>query len=61
MARWKAASVFSGASLDAPLFEEYEAGKYVEWNDREWEKLSVSSAVIYNVKFEDIFNTITIN
>ena len=42
-------------------FEEYEAGKYVEWNDNEWEKLSVSSAVIYNVKFEDTFNTITIN
>ena len=42
-------------------FEEYEAGKYVEWNDSEWKKLSVSSAVIYNVKFEDIFNTITIN
>ena len=42
-------------------FEKYEAGKYVEWNDSEWEKLSVSSAVIYNVKFEDIFNTITIN
>ena len=42
-------------------FEEYEAGKYVEWNDSEWEKLSVSSAVIYNVKFEDTFNTITIN
>ena len=42
-------------------FEEYEAGKYVEWNESEWEKLSVSSAVIYNVKFEDTFNTITIN
>ncbi len=42
-------------------FEKYEAGKYVEWNNREWEKLSVSGADIYNVKFEDIFNTITIN
>ncbi len=42
-------------------FEEYEAGKYVEWNNREWAKLSVSDAVVYDVKFEDIFNTITIN
>ncbi len=42
-------------------FEEYEAGKYVEWNSREWEKLSVSGATVYGVKFEDLFNTININ
>lgn len=42
-------------------FEEYESGKYVEWNKKEWEKLSVSNATIYSVKFEDVFNTITIN
>ncbi len=42
-------------------FEQYESKKYVEWNKREWEKLSVSGAAGYQVKFEDIFNTIEIN
>lgn len=41
-------------------FEEYESDKYVEWNDKVWESLSVSGAALYSVKFEDIFNTITI-
>lgn len=56
-------AILSDKKLEAfnEQFEEYEAGKYVEWNSREWEKLSVSGATVYGVKFEDLFNTININ
>ena len=42
-------------------FEQYESSKYVEINKDEWNKLKVSSAPSFNVRFEDLFNSITIN
>ena len=41
-------------------FEQYESSKYVEINKDEWNKLKVSSAPSFNVRFEDLFNSITI-
>lgn len=37
-------------------FEKYEAGKYIDINKKEWEKLSVESAQKLSVNFEEIFN-----
>lgn len=37
-------------------FEKYEAGKYVDINKKEWDKLSVESAAKLSVNFEEIFN-----
>ncbi len=37
-------------------FEKYEAGKYIDINKKEWEKLSVESAQELSVNFEEIFN-----
>lgn len=36
-------------------FEKYEAGIYVEWNDKQWKKMSVSANDIYAVSFEEVF------
>ena len=36
-------------------FEKYEAGIYVEWNDRQWKKMSVSANDVYAVSFEEVF------
>ena len=41
--------------------KQYESSKYVEINKDEWNKLKVSSAPSFNVRFEDLFNSITIN
>ena len=38
-------------------FEQYESSKYVEINKDEWNKLKVSSAPSFNVRFEDLFNS----
>lgn len=37
-------------------FEKYEAGKYIDVNKKEWEKLSVESAHKLSVNFEEVFN-----
>lgn len=37
-------------------FEKYEAGKYIDINKKEWERLSVESALELSVNFEEIFN-----
>ncbi len=37
-------------------FEKYEAGKYIDINKKEWEKLSVESAQKLPVNFEEVFN-----
>jgi len=37
-------------------FEKYEAGKYIDINKKEWEKLSVQSARKLPVNFEEVFN-----
>lgn len=36
-------------------FEKYEADIYVEWNDRQWKKMSVSANDVYAVSFEEVF------
>lgn len=42
-------------------FEEYEAEKYIEWNDSYWNKLSISQCEVLPLSFEDTFNSISIN